>query len=80
MVNITVNNIPDDLYDRLKQLAEENRRSISSEVVVCIEKTVGRPIRDPREFLAEARRLRQHVSNYVIGDEAFNEAKQVARQ
>jgi antitoxin FitA len=80
MANITVNNIPDDLYDRLKQLAEANRRSISSEVIVCIEKTVGRPSFDPREFLAEARHLRQRVSNYVISDEALNEAKRVDRQ
>jgi hypothetical protein len=40
MPTITVKNIPPDLYQRLKQSAEANRRSINSEVIVCIEKAV----------------------------------------
>ena len=34
---ITVKNIPDNLYQRLKQSATENRRSINSEILVCID-------------------------------------------
>ncbi len=37
MATITVKKFPDELYDRLKQSAGANRRSINSEVIVCIE-------------------------------------------
>jgi plasmid stability protein len=37
MANVTVKNIPDDLYARLKVAAAKNRRSINSEIIVCIE-------------------------------------------
>ena len=37
MASITVKNIPDELYARLKAVAESNRRSINGEIIVCIE-------------------------------------------
>ena len=40
MATITVKNIPDELYERLKCVAEINRRSINSEIIVCIENAV----------------------------------------
>ena len=33
MATLHVRNVPDDLYERLKALAEEDHRSLSSEVV-----------------------------------------------
>lgn len=39
MKTITVKNIPDNLYDRLRQSAEENHRSINSEIILCIERS-----------------------------------------
>ncbi len=33
MATVTVKNIPDELYDRLKSVAEINRRSINSEIL-----------------------------------------------
>lgn len=79
MATITIKNIPDDLYDRLKQLAEANRRSINSEVIVCIEKAVSSERPEPEAFLAQARLLRERVRGYVIDDGAFNEAKREGR-
>ena len=32
---LTLKNIPDDVYDRLKASAEANRRSMNSEAIVC---------------------------------------------
>jgi len=40
MRTITVKNIPLELYERLKMSATENRRSINSEIIVCIERGV----------------------------------------
>jgi plasmid stability protein len=56
--NITLKNIPDDVYIRLKASAESHRRSINSEVIVCLE-AVLLPVRiSPSERLARARALR----------------------
>jgi plasmid stability protein len=40
MPALTIKNIPDSLYQQLKTAAELHRRSINSEVIVCLEKTL----------------------------------------
>lgn len=55
---LTLKNIPDEVYDRLKASAEMHRRSLNSEALVCLE-TVLLPGRvDPGERIARARALR----------------------
>jgi plasmid stability protein len=56
--SITLKNIPDDVYIRLKASAESHRRSINSEAIVCLE-AVLLPVRiQPSERLVRARALR----------------------
>jgi plasmid stability protein len=75
MATVTVKNIPDELYDRLKSIAEINRRSINSEIIMCIENTmISRPI-NVNEVLENARQLRQLTAGHMINDEEFNQAK-----
>ena len=40
MHSITVKNIPADIYEALKRSARVNRRSINSEIIVCIEENL----------------------------------------
>lgn len=55
---LTLKNIPDDVYERLKAAAEMHRRSLNSEAIVCLE-TVLAPTRiTSGERLARARQLR----------------------
>lgn len=55
---LTLKNIPDEIYERLKAAAEMHRRSLNSEAIVCLE-TVLTPTRiSPSERLARARQLR----------------------
>jgi antitoxin FitA len=55
---MTLKNIPDEVYERLKSSAESNRRSMNSEAIVCLE-SVLLPVRLPAsERLARARALR----------------------
>jgi plasmid stability protein len=55
---ITLKNIPDAVYSRLKVSAELNRRSLNSEVIVCLETTLMPTRVTPNERLARARELR----------------------
>ncbi|MFC1820510.1 Arc family DNA-binding protein [Thermodesulfobacteriota bacterium] len=79
MATVTVKSIPDDLYKRLKAVAEINRRSINSEIIVCIENAVTSRRIDLNEALENARQLRQLTTGHLISDEEFNQAKTEGR-
>ena len=79
MATVTVKNIPDGLYGRLKTVAEINRRSINSEIIVCIENAVTSCRINPDKALENARRLRQLTASHRISDEEFNQAKAEGR-
>jgi plasmid stability protein len=79
MATITVKNIPDDLYERLRRSAELNRRSINSEIIVCIERALFSRTINPETILARARELRETTAEYPIEDEGFTFAKTAGR-
>jgi plasmid stability protein len=79
MATVTVKNIPDELYKRLKSVAEINRRSINSEIIMCIEKAVVTRRIDLDEALENARRLRQLTGGHSITEEEFSQAKAESR-
>jgi len=55
---LTLKNIPDDVYDRLKHSAEMNRRSMNSEAIVRLEAALLPNKLTPAERLSRARALR----------------------
>lgn len=46
-VTITVKNVPEEIYERIKLQAKVNRRSVNSEIVSIFERTV--PTRTPMD-------------------------------
>jgi plasmid stability protein len=79
MAIITVKRIPDDLYERLKASAKANRRSINSEIIVCIEQAVTSRQVDPELLIAGARELRELTAGIAIDDDSFDQGKQAGR-
>lgn len=79
MRNITVKNIPDDVYDQLKQSAKINRRSINQEIIVCIESSVQGTVIEPQQFLENARRLRKKTAGHPISNVELNRIKGIER-
>jgi plasmid stability protein len=64
--NITIKNIPDQLYERLKTAAEIHHRSLNSEVIACLERVLF-PLRmSAEERLERAHVLRQDIAQYGI--------------
>jgi plasmid stability protein len=55
---LTLKNIPDEVYERLKLSAEANRRSMNSEAIVCLEAALLASRLAPSERLARAQTLR----------------------
>ncbi len=79
MATLTIKNVPENLYVRLKQYAEINRRSLNSEVILCIERAIYTHRIQPEEYLARARRLREKTAQYPISDDDFSAAKVAGR-
>lgn len=80
MASITVKNIPEDIYERLKQSAKANRRSINGEIIVIIEDAVKSRKIAPEVLLVRARQLREKTADYTITDDEFTLAKQAGRR
>ncbi len=55
---LTLKNIPDTVYERLKISAQAHRRSLNCEAIVCLEAVLLPAKVTPNERLARARALR----------------------
>lgn len=55
---LTLKNIPEAVYERLKHSAATHRRSLNSEAIVCLESVLLPAKTMPDERLARARALR----------------------
>lgn len=61
MPSITIKNIPDDVYDRIKQRASDNRRSINNEIIECLDQ-ITRPSQVNADIVRyEAKQLRESI-------------------
>lgn len=79
MTNLTLKNIPDNLYHQLKESARLHHRSLNSEILYCLERTLlPRPI-DVAEHLAEARLIRDKTAHYKLTDGEIDTAKREGR-
>ncbi len=55
---LTLKNIPDEVYGRLKTAAQAHRRSLNSEAIVCLETVLIPTKMTSSDRLARARQLR----------------------
>lgn len=60
--NLTLKNIPDEIYASLKASAEVHHRSLNSEIIACLERVLMPRQIGPEERLERARRLRAATS------------------
>jgi plasmid stability protein len=62
MPTITLKNIPDELYERLKESAADHRRSLNSEIIVRLEEALLSARIDPDAFLARTDARRKQLA------------------
>jgi plasmid stability protein len=76
---LTLKNIPDEVYERLRQSADLHRRSLNSEAIVCLE-TILVPTRiAPAQRLARARALRAKLPQGKFREKDIDAAKRAGR-
>ncbi len=79
MRTLTIKNIPDAIYRRLKRQAVQHHRSLNQEVITCLERsTVSVPF-DPSIVLAQARELRKQYSGPALTDKHLGQLKTAGR-
>lgn len=61
MTTLTVENIPDDLYEKLKESAQAHGRSLNDETIFCLETVLAPRKISISEKLQRVRFLRQQV-------------------
>ena len=79
MATLTIKNIPDAVYEQLKQRAARHRRSVNSEIIVCLEKVLGSRSVDPATFLTSLWALREHLPSVFVTEEDLRAAKEAGR-
>ena len=79
MPTLTIKNLPSELYERLKQRAAEHRRSLNSEVIVCLERSLLSKRMEPSDFLARVDALRERVTLPPLTEDLLRAAKSAGR-
>ena len=79
MPALTVKNIPNDLYERLKAAARVHRRSLNSEILYCVERALVPYKIDVSSQLSVARKLREKTADYTLTDDSLDSAKNDGR-
>ncbi len=79
MPSLTIKSIPDDLLNRLRDSAEEHRRSLNSEVLHRLERSVGSSSIDPEAFLTRVRRIQDRTNLPPLTDELLERSRREGR-
>jgi len=77
---LTLKNIPDEVYKRLKTSAEAHRRSLNSEAIVCLESVLLSGRMPVSERLSRARALRATLPKGKIRARDIDDFKREGRQ
>ena len=72
MPSITVKNIPDSIYNKLKIQAEMQHRSMNSEIIACLERYVDPYRVSSDEVLYKARQMRKKIKGSLSSKEIDN--------
>ena len=80
-VTVTIKNIPEDLYEKIKLQAKTNRRSVNSEIISIFEHAVQkRTPMNVQEILERARKVRGLTAHYTITNEEMDRWKKEGRE
>jgi antitoxin FitA len=79
VATLTVKNIPEDLYEKLKQRAKFRNRSVNKEIIVCIQEALQSQRVDPEAFLARIEVLHRQMTAPPLTDKILRQARTEGR-
>lgn len=70
MASITIKNMPDDLFSKLKKKAKSNQRSLNGEIIMALRGYINKISRpDPEEIIRIAREFRAKAKGSLSEEE-----------
>ena len=79
MHNVTVKNIPDDLYEKIKMTAHDNRRSINNEIINRLDRSLKSTKIDIDSFLRRIENFQKNIEMPFLTDDLIRTAKEEGR-
>ncbi len=81
MAVLTLKNVPEELVDRLKREARQNRRSLNQEAIFRLETSLGIPRRRVEDTETSLRRFHRRMATLPrLTDKFLNDAKGKGRR
>jgi len=77
MPTLTLKGLPEELHERLKEQAERHRRSMNSEAIMILERTLMPTRQSAEEAIAKAEALNRRIGKTF--PDIVNEAKREGR-
>jgi len=74
MPALTIKNIPEELYNALKETAHNHHRSINSEVIVRLKQALLPQLMTPQDKLSNIQILRAQITPNIITTDDIEEA------
>ena len=79
MASLTIKNVPEPLYRRLKETAQRSRRSLNSEIIHRLERSLGVAPVDTDALLARTRAVRERGDLPYLTDRELREKRDEGR-
>ena len=80
MPAITIKNVPSELYDDIKKSASKNLRSINSEIIFRLKKTLSHRKTNPNHLIDKINKINSLVSLPDLNDDFISKAKNEGRE
>jgi plasmid stability protein len=79
MPSVTLEDVPDPIYQEIRRRAEQHKRSLDQEIIACLEATYRESEQEFKErILRRATEMEKEVKGWLT-DEILNEAKNAGR-
>ena len=79
MPAITLKNIPDDLYIKIKKSAELNFRSINSEILFRLKSSIAQKKPEVDYLLSQIHNINRQIHISMLNDKLIDQAKNEGR-
>jgi plasmid stability protein len=79
MATMTLKNVPEGLYERLKEAAARHRRSVNNEAIFCLERALEGGRVDPSALLAQVRQVRVKAKGVFVTEADLRAARDEGR-
>ncbi|MCH8125718.1 Arc family DNA-binding protein [candidate division KSB1 bacterium] len=80
MHNITIKNVPEELYEKIKITAKENRRSINNEIIKRLGDSLSSKKIDIKNLFSTLDNFYKNTNIPPLTDAIINEAKEEGRK